>query len=183
MTALTSPQASPQQERRAEIVDAAIRAFARKGYGGSTLADIATEAGVSQPRISQVFGNKENAFLVAHRKAAEEVLELFRNSARPLLPEPSSGIDYRVLLQGRSEVLLMMFHGLTSSYVPAIGRECRRALNEFVETVIRAGGTPEEARTLIERGLFVHAMLASGAVQHVDDHPAIGEMLETVELL
>lgn len=159
-----------------------MRAFARKGYGGSTLADIAAEAGVSQPRISQVFGNKENAFLAAHRKAAEEVLDLFRGSAEPPFPKPTLGADYRALLENRSEALLMMFHGLTSSYVPAIGRECRRTINEFVEIVIKAGGTPEEARTLIERGLFVHAMLASGALHHVDEHPTLGEMLGTVEL-
>lgn len=180
MTALTSTP--PQQERRAEIVDAAIRAFARKGYGGSTLADIAAEAGVSQPRISQVFGNKENAFLVAHRKAAEEVLDLLRGSAEQSSGKLTLGADYRRLLETRSEVLLMVFHGLTSSYVPSIGRECRRTIDEFVEIVLRSGGTPEDARALIERGLFVHAMYASGAVRHIDEHPTIGDMLETVEL-
>lgn len=178
---MTSTPAQPQQERRAEIIDAAMRAFARKGYGGSTLADIAAEAGVSQPRISQIFGNKENAFLAAHRKAANEVMELLATIGPPFTLQ-SLGADYREMLDQRREVLLMIFQGLASSYVPSIGRECRKAMNEMVEIVVRAGGTPHDARILFERGLFVHAMLASGALEYADDHPPMGEMLETIDL-
>ncbi|WP_432559470.1 TetR/AcrR family transcriptional regulator [Granulicoccus sp. GXG6511] len=175
---------APQTDRRAEIIDAAIRAFSRKGFGGSTLADIAAEAGVSQPRISQVFGNKENAFIAAHRRASEQVLELLNANVNPDEPYSmaSLGAGYRDMLEDRSEVLLMIFQALTSSYVPAIGQESRRVINEIVEIVQRAGGTADDARNFLERGFFIHAMLASGALCHADDLPPVDEMLQTIEL-
>ncbi|HHV22243.1 MAG TPA: TetR/AcrR family transcriptional regulator [Propionibacterium sp.] len=172
----------PPTDRRSEILDAAIRAFARKGYGGSTLADIAVEAGVSQPRISQVFGTKENAFVEAYLKAAGEILDMIRAHAQPPYERKDLGDAYQALVNRRPEIFLMIFQGLTSFYVPAIGRTCRWLITEIVDIVTGSGGTPEDARDLLERAFFVHAMMASAMVDHVPDHPGVQAMLASVGL-
>lgn len=185
MNTSSDAQSSPQirhQERRAEIIDAAIRAFARKGFGGSTLADIAVEAGVSQPRISQIFGSKQNAFIVAHRRAADYILGLLSENAQPPYSMKSFGAGMRQQLNREPAMLMMLFQGLTDSYVPAIAEESRRVIQEIVELVDRAGGTPEDARILLERGYFLYAMLSIGVLGHVDEHPSFSALLESVSM-
>ncbi|MDO5499204.1 MAG: TetR/AcrR family transcriptional regulator [Propionibacteriaceae bacterium] len=185
MTNSTTPAddktAQGHAERRAEIVDAAIRAFAQKGYGGTTLADIADEAGVSQPRISQVFGNKENAFITAYRRAVAELFSVFEASVAASYSLPSLARGYLDVLRDRPEILLVSFQALTSSYVPSIAEECRRAMNRTAEIVLGAGGTPDDARVFLERGFFINAMVASGALQHSMDYPALRQAFETVD--
>jgi TetR/AcrR family transcriptional regulator len=48
----------PERTKR-RILDAAIDEFARKGYAGARVADIASQAGVNQQLISYYFGGKE----------------------------------------------------------------------------------------------------------------------------
>lgn len=176
--------APPQPERYAEIVQAAIRAFAHKGYGGTTLADIAVEAGVSQPRISQIFGNKENAFIEAHKVASKEVLDLLAANAQPPFSIARLGAGYFDLIQDRREVLLMIFQALTSSYVPSIGDEARRTINEVTRLVVeQAGGTHEDAVAFLERGFFLHAMLAARVLDHVSEYPDTDKLLGSVGIL
>lgn len=50
------------QERREEIVDAAIQVFDRKGFVGATVADIASGAGISKGTIYLYFESKEQIF-------------------------------------------------------------------------------------------------------------------------
>lgn len=47
---------------RADICDAAARAFARSGYDGATMADIAAEAGFAAPTLYSYFGGKKDIY-------------------------------------------------------------------------------------------------------------------------
>jgi AcrR family transcriptional regulator len=46
------------QRRRAAVVEAARRLFLREGFSGTTIARIATDAGVSEETVYKAFGNK-----------------------------------------------------------------------------------------------------------------------------
>src|SRR5262245_27246379 len=46
------------QETRRDILDAALRLFAARGYAGTAIADIATEAGVAVPTVYASVGSK-----------------------------------------------------------------------------------------------------------------------------
>jgi AcrR family transcriptional regulator len=48
-----------QEERRRQILQAAVRAFARKGYHACRVSDIATEAGVAYGLVYHYYGSKE----------------------------------------------------------------------------------------------------------------------------
>jgi TetR/AcrR family transcriptional regulator, fatty acid metabolism regulator protein len=50
---------SVQEERRRQILDAAVRAFARKGYHGCRVSDVAREAGVAYGLVYHYYGSKE----------------------------------------------------------------------------------------------------------------------------
>jgi AcrR family transcriptional regulator len=68
------------EERRSEIVDAAVRAIVAKGVGGFRVRDVADEAGVSQPLVSTHFRSRDElvlaAFVQADERATAAVHEL-----------------------------------------------------------------------------------------------------------
>jgi AcrR family transcriptional regulator len=53
----------PAAERRAAVLEAASRVFAQSSYQGATTADIAAEAGISEPILYRHFGSKRELYL------------------------------------------------------------------------------------------------------------------------
>src|SRR5215470_5673198 len=81
MTGTTSKERSPTirltaQERRDEIVDAAMHEFALGGFDYTAAAVIALHAGVSQPYPSALSGTKRNLFIAAATPAFERMRSL-----------------------------------------------------------------------------------------------------------
>ena len=66
------------EERREQIVAAALAVFGARGYEGTTTDDVARTAGVSQPYVVRLFRSKENLFLAAMKSALDELLRVFR---------------------------------------------------------------------------------------------------------
>ena len=85
-------RAAAQEERRRQILDAAVRAFAKKGYHASHVSDIAEEAGVAYGLVYHYFESKdavlESIFrdmwgmMVAAINAVEDVEESPREQLR-----------------------------------------------------------------------------------------------------
>lgn len=60
----TEPRRSPRAERtRADLLDAARRVFAEKGYEGASVGDVAAAAGYTKGAVYANFGSKEELFL------------------------------------------------------------------------------------------------------------------------
>lgn len=65
-TAAPRTRGRPRSEaKRRDILAAATRLFTEQGYDGTSVDDIATEAGVSKQTVYSHFGNKERLFGVA----------------------------------------------------------------------------------------------------------------------
>jgi AcrR family transcriptional regulator len=60
-----APTRLPAAERRRELVETAIRVFAEGSYRGTTTAEIARAAGVSEPILYRHFASKRDLFLAA----------------------------------------------------------------------------------------------------------------------
>ena len=67
-----------QEEKRKLILDAAVRVFARSGYHGSRVGDIAEEAGVAHGLLYHYFSSKEQVLQTVFRENWGELLERFR---------------------------------------------------------------------------------------------------------
>jgi AcrR family transcriptional regulator len=65
----------PRPEREESIVAEATERFARTGYAGTSVADIAAGAGISKPLIYQYFGSKDGLFLACLHHVAAPMLE------------------------------------------------------------------------------------------------------------
>ena len=70
---MTSGQGTESAERRDQIVDAAMRQFAERGYRGARVEDIANEVGVAKGTVFLHFRNKEGLFMAAYREAVGQL--------------------------------------------------------------------------------------------------------------
>ena len=63
-----------QGEKRSQILDAAVRAFARKGYHACRVGEIAEEAGVAYGLVYHYFGSKEELLETIFRETWTQML-------------------------------------------------------------------------------------------------------------
>ena len=71
-------RAASQEGRRRQILDAAVRAFAQKGYHTSRVSDIAEEAGVAYGLVYHYFESKEAVLEAIFRDTWGIMLEAIR---------------------------------------------------------------------------------------------------------
>jgi len=69
------PLADKQRASSAEILDAASRAFARRGYSATSIDDIADELGCTKGRIYHYFRSKGDVFMAIHHRAMTWALD------------------------------------------------------------------------------------------------------------
>ena len=62
-------------ERKQEILDAAVRVFAKKGYEKTSITDIAKEIGISQGLCYRYYASKEEIYDAALDKYASYIVE------------------------------------------------------------------------------------------------------------
>jgi AcrR family transcriptional regulator len=70
--------AASQEEKRRLILDAAVRAFARKGYHACRVGEIAEEAGVAYGLVYHYFGSKEEVLETIFRDTWAQMLARVR---------------------------------------------------------------------------------------------------------
>lgn len=71
---------SNADDRRAQVVDAAISLFAHHGYEGTKTSAIAAAVGVSQPYLFQLFPTKKAIFIATWHEACDRILERLREA-------------------------------------------------------------------------------------------------------
>src|SRR5216684_6323631 len=69
------------EERREEILQAALAEFAERGLHGASTEEIAKRAGISQPYVFRLFGSKKDLFKAAVSRCFRETLETFQRAA------------------------------------------------------------------------------------------------------
>ena len=87
MTEVARPRRLPAEERRRAIVEAALRVFSSGSYAGSTTAEIAREAGVSEPVLYRHFASKRDLWVACLDVAWEEFRDGFDAAIAALLDD------------------------------------------------------------------------------------------------
>lgn len=72
-------------ERRAQILDGALRAFSRHGYEGATVALLEEEIGLSRGAIFNYFPNKESIFVALAVESNTRLTEIWLTEGFPAL--------------------------------------------------------------------------------------------------
>jgi AcrR family transcriptional regulator len=71
----------PRAEREQQMLEAADRVFARRGYQASSMDEIAAEVGVTKPMLYAYFGSKEGLYLASVQRAGEMLAQRLRDAA------------------------------------------------------------------------------------------------------
>lgn len=148
------------EERRDQVVEAAIREFAEAGYTAASTAAIAKRAGISQPYIYALFPSKKELFLAAHDRVQGRIRATFREAARGAGESQEvlqrMGMTYPELIGDRYE-LLMQLQGYAASGDPEIRRHVARGYRLLHEEVARASGaSPAEVAEFFAAGMLAN---------------------------
>jgi AcrR family transcriptional regulator len=169
-------------ERREQIVRAAIAVFGARGYVGTTTDEVAKAAGVSQPYVVRLFGSKESLFLAALDEALELLLDGFRTAAADTTSDESLqkriGHAYVGLLEVRG-LHQTLSHAFLLGAHPVIGPRARDGFAQVWEFIRDAGFDPDEARDFLAEGMLITTMIGLRLVDDYDRDPRITELFET----
>jgi TetR/AcrR family transcriptional regulator, fatty acid metabolism regulator protein len=149
--------ASPATDKRRRILDAAVRVFARRGYHGSRVGDIATEAGVAHGLLYHYFASKDEVLETVFRDNFGALLERFRaveGSDEPAA-EKLEGIAKILLRTWRNDpdlVTVMVREVARSPQLQSQVDEVREAF-AIVQRVIEQGQTEGSFRRDVDARL------------------------------
>ncbi len=95
---LGRPPGADADKTRAALLDAALRAFAERGFEGASIREITGAVGVGHNLVRHYFGSKEDLWRAAIRHglepAAARIVEMFDvGEARPLRPTLRAGLE------------------------------------------------------------------------------------------
>ena len=157
----------PASERRAAVVDTACRVFARCSYRGATTAEIAREAGVTEPILYRHFDSKQALYFACIDDAWSRVRRAWEDAVEaeddPRVWMHAMAGAFLVFGEQRPAVASLWIQALTESGdEPEVRRFLRRHLREvhdFVEGVLRrcqeAGAVAADRDARAEAWIFI----------------------------
>ena len=160
--------AAHEQQRREQILAAAMVCFARQGYHATSMDDVVRESGLSVGAIYTYFSSKEDLFLALADARSEQTLaymnDLFRRPG-PMADKSRQAIDF-------------FFQHLTDEFVPLA-----RIGVEFLSEAARSGRIQERQQCRFDTVRQFYLWLLREAQQHgeiradVDVEPAAELMM------
>ena len=140
MTA-TKPRLTAEKRRRA-VLDTACRVFSKSSYRGATTAEIAREAGITEPILYRHFGSKRDLYLACLDEGWEQFRELSEEAIAEN-PVTCLGAIADAYMAKRAKIRLvdLWVQALTeASDDPVIAKALRkqvREVHEFFAELIR----------------------------------------------
>jgi AcrR family transcriptional regulator len=153
-----------KDERREEILDAALAVFADKGLHGASTEEIARRAGISQPYIFRLFGTKKELYIAGVSRCFRQTLELMQRAAEGKRGEEALsaiGTAYGELLQADRTYLRAQMQAYAACEDPQICAAVRDGFGDLVTYVERVSGASSEAISSFFAGGMLLNVLAS----------------------
>jgi AcrR family transcriptional regulator len=135
------------EERREQVLKAAIHEFAEHGYHAAATAAIAEAAGISQPYIYALFPNKKALFLACQDRVRDRIRRTFE-AAMSRAGSPEEGLrlmgqSFQSLLADR-DFYLCQLQGYAASGDPEIREHMRRGFMATFDLVMEKTGAGQE---------------------------------------
>jgi AcrR family transcriptional regulator len=165
------------EERRTDVIAAASREFAARGYAGTSTQAIAERAGVSQPYLFQLFGTKKDLFIEAVHACFARTRSTFESSARavpagsadPTAILEAMGCSYHDLLRDR-DMLRLQLHAYAACDDSDIRAVVRDEWTRLHETVARVSGAePGALHAWFAEGMLLNVAAAIGELDNAND--------------
>ncbi|GAB3479598.1 TetR/AcrR family transcriptional regulator [Nocardiopsis coralliicola] len=167
---------STAEQRRGEIVEAAVEVFAEHGYTGSTVAQVGRAAGISSAYVFKLFPTKRELFTAALDRGFERIDATLRDAASAAAgQEPQAVLDtmggaYAELIRDRS-LLLLQVHAMSAAHLDEeIAVALRAGLARVITTASALSGADAGAvQNFMAFGQLCHLIVTAGVTE--DDDP------------
>ncbi len=156
-------------ERRREVVAAAIRCFSQKGFYGTTTHEIAEAVGISQPYLYRQYPNKQALFASAVDRVSvlmTETLNTHLPASRGvgLAPEAAFSASrnaYLALVADRT-ILRFLMHANCAAGEPLVGQAVRRCYAKQVNSVRQLLSGDDDVRRWFGAGMLDNVVAVLG---------------------
>ena len=142
-------RAAQKEARPKEIVEAALEVFARGGFAGTRLDDVAEKIGISKGTIYLYFDTKEDLFKAcvretvgAHIAGTRDLATQFEGNTADLLYEIVRGLGNRLTQGGFQTILILMI---------SEGKRFPELVSFYYDEIISSG--LQILRAVIQRGI------------------------------
>jgi AcrR family transcriptional regulator len=156
----------PAPLRREAILAAAEEVFARRGYHGAALEDIAQTAGISKALIYEHFASKRELHTALIDAYVEEIFQRLQASAATGPPGEErlrGGIDaFLSFVEEHREAWRALFRDAAD---PEVGDVIERVQAQATAVIAALIAADPDAPRESEQAIEMHAALLSGAVQ------------------
>jgi AcrR family transcriptional regulator len=126
----------PTEQRRAEILEAALRLFSSKGFHDTTMEEVANAAGVAKGTIYLYFQSKEHLLLALKRDFMQGLTDAVANIVADAIEQLEGGkaTDYRDIIDD-------IFHAVVDYHT---------SRRDAVEVVVRQSPSPDLVNEALE---------------------------------
>ena len=168
------------EERRDEVIQAAVAEFAINGLHGTSTEMIAKRIGISQPYIFRLFPSKKDLFLAAIERCFDRVEAAFTAAANdPQLTADhgqhlgGSPLGERLHAMGHAYVHLLARRELVlfqmQAYAACSDEEVRRKVKQRWDRLMKltaelSGASPNELTLFFARGMLMNVVASIGLV-------------------
>ena len=158
------------EERRAEVLQAAVAEFALHGLHGTSTEMIAKRIGISQPYIFRLFPSKKDLFLAAIEQCFDRVEAAFRSAVQQAATDPDTRAHFAgspveallhemghayLRLMAKRELLLFQMQAYAACSDEDVRRKVKLRWDRLWKVTGEISGASPEALT----GFFAHGML------------------------
>ncbi|MCW2928212.1 MAG: regulatory protein TetR [Thermoleophilia bacterium] len=150
--------------RREQLLDAAMREFAQRGFVGGSTERIAAAAGISQPYVFRLFGSKLQLFLAVLDRCFESTHELFAEAAARKSGEAALdaiGDAYASLISTQPERLQAQLAGYAACHDDDVRAAMRRGYGSLVQLVEETSGLDQDrVAVFFAKGMLLNVVTA-----------------------
>jgi AcrR family transcriptional regulator len=164
---VVSHERKSKEERREEILDAALTVFAEHGLHGGSTEEIARLAGISQPYVFRLFGTKKELYLAVVARCFRQTLEMMQRAAEGKRGQEALeaiGDAYGELLATDRSYLRAQMQAHAACDDPEVAAVVRNGFGDLVAYVERVSGAePEEISRFFAHGMLMNVLVSMHA--------------------
>jgi len=172
------PELGEATDRRRELVDAAVRVFARKGFHGSRVGDIAEEAGVAHGLLYHYFRSKDEVLETIFRDAWQRLtIETDRIEASEIALREQLRRFARIYLGSwlvTPELIAVLVREIARS--PAVGSQVGEVRGVFLSLMRMIEAARERGEVRADCNALLAAWTVYGALEEILTGWVLGQL-------
>jgi AcrR family transcriptional regulator len=165
---------STADERREEVLRAAMKVMGTRGLYGTPTMDIARAAGISQAYLFRLFPTKLGLFLAVVERSFQQIRDDLERAGRaaPAVGEPAlmaMAAAYTALVEDPG-ILLVQLQAQAAASEPQVRAALRRGFAGLLDMVERvSGASPQRVQQFFARGMLCNVSAAL-QIYGLDEH-------------